>query len=448
MIESILLFGDGFGVPQVFEVCSEAPICGVVGAEVRPQYFDLLKNIAAAQSIPFLVQPRPSSPAYADFLARVNALVPDLIIVNSYSMLLRPEILSIPRYGAVNLHGALLPQYRGCNPMQWALLNNESETGVTMHYMDETFDTGDIIAQRRVPIYFGDTWLDLQSRISEATKLLLAEEMPRLIAGTSSRRPQEASRARYYARRYPKDGLIDWQRSVLYLYNLIRALVRPHPGAFYYAGAEKIVLDEYLTLPEVVALKYGPGGGQKLQSNAVKLSPLLPGKVSPPGIGSIDKDGQTSLGAPDALLSACRCREWLETADLRNDRVIFGVRRWDTDGFVGFCCLQDINPFRSTALLQVHVHMDEAAEHRHDCELDAVNLMLDFSFRELELRGIVSTLPASGAAAIRAYEELGFRRDGVLCRRGLFKEDVVAMEVLREDYRVRQADHSSTRQHV
>lgn len=257
----VVAFGDNFGMPLLQRLLPSDVLVGVVGAEIRPQYFDLLKQIAAARSVPFLIQPRKSSPDYPKFIELVRELTPDLLFVCSYSMLLRPEILSISRLGAVNVHGALLPQYRGANPTQWALLNNESETCVTMHYMDASFDTGDIIAQRRVPIYFEDTWVTIQARIADATETMLAEELPRLLAGSAARQPQDASQARHYRRRQPEDGLIEWENSVLSIYNLIRALVKPHPGAFYWGpAAQQVVQDGYLSISRVTSLKYAGGG--------------------------------------------------------------------------------------------------------------------------------------------------------------------------------------------
>ncbi|MCK4394326.1 hypothetical protein KAX17_15605 [Candidatus Bipolaricaulota bacterium] len=257
----ILLFGDDCGLPRLLKVIPVELICGLVSAEIRPHQHTALRQLSKVYRLPLFIQPRATAEAYPAFVEKVRRLTPDLIIVNSYSMLIRPEILAIPRFGSVNIHGALLPQYRGSNPIQWALLNNETETGVTMHYMTAKFDAGDIIAQRRVPIYFEDSWLDVQARIGTATESMLVEEIPRLLAQTNARQPQDESKADYYKRRYPRDGLINWQRSVLYIYNLVRALVKPHPGAFYHFGTDKIVLDEYLPIPQVTALKYGCGGG-------------------------------------------------------------------------------------------------------------------------------------------------------------------------------------------
>jgi methionyl-tRNA formyltransferase len=254
-MESIVLFGDSWGVPLVIESAPRELIRGIVAAEIRPQDHAELSRMAEALQVPFLVQPRKHSETYELFVNQIRLLAPDLVIVNSYSMLLHPEILAIPPLGCVNVHAALLPKYRGSNPLQWAIINNENETGVTMHYMTPEFDAGDIIAQRRVPIFHEDTWLDVRSRMARATEELLREEMPRLLTQTNNRTSQNEAEASKSPRRRPEDGEIDWNQSVRDIHNLIRALVPPLPGAFYYSNGKKIVLDKYLSLAEVAELK-------------------------------------------------------------------------------------------------------------------------------------------------------------------------------------------------
>ena len=226
-----------------------------MAAETRPQYLDELAMLAASRDVPMLIQPRAVSPSFLEFIRRVEELAPDLIVCDSYSMLLPEEILRIPDAGAINVHGGILPEYRGSNPIQWAIIEGESQAGVTMHYMDKGFDTGDIIACRRVPLFFTDTWLDVRDRIGNATEELMSEQLPLLLKGRASRFPQEKARARHHRRRKAEDGRIDWSHPVRDIYNLIRALVSPMPGAHYVASGKVHVLDSYLTVAEVAALK-------------------------------------------------------------------------------------------------------------------------------------------------------------------------------------------------
>jgi hypothetical protein len=177
--------------------------------------------------------------------------------------------------GGINVHGGLLPQYRGANPTQWAIIRGEQQTGVTMHILADEIDAGPIIAQRLVPILLQDTWCDVHARIAEATEGLLAEQLPSVLAEKSSAVPQEEARAHTFPRRKPEDGRIDMADRVIDIYNLIRALVHPHPGAFYDTDRGRVVLDRYRTIAEVVALKYSAGRAGALQRAGFSLAPVI-----------------------------------------------------------------------------------------------------------------------------------------------------------------------------
>ena len=257
----LVLFGDPYGLPLLLRHTPEGAVAAVVAAAIRPGQHEELRNVADAARVPLLIHPKRTDPAYPSFAAAISAISPDFILVHSYSMKLHVDILLLPRVAAVNVHGALLPQYRGPNPIQWAIINGETEAGVTMHHMTEEIDGGDVISQRRVPILFGDTWRDVQARIEAATGGMFADDLPRVLAGTAPRVPQDASRARTWPRRTPGDGAIDWDKPAVEIYNLVRALVRPLPGAFYYHEGRKVVLDEYLAIGEIEALRERFGSG-------------------------------------------------------------------------------------------------------------------------------------------------------------------------------------------
>lgn len=407
----VLAFGDDYGIPQLIRHLPPGVLVGIVAAAIRPQQHAELARLAAAQGVPFLIQPRHTSPAYAAFVEQVGDLAPELILVNSYSMLIRPDVLRISRLGTVNIHGALLPEYRGANPMQWALLNGATETGVTMHHMTAECDAGDIIAQRRVPILFTDTWRDVLARIAEATEPLLSEELPRLLSGACPRQPQDESTARRYPRRRPEDGRIDWRWSVLHIYNLIRALVRPHPGAFYGDGPNRIVLDEYLTIPQVVALKYGPAGGQTLAAGSVCLStptlddlPLL--------LGWLEDRQHPLTNGPFTCAQEPQRQSWFDAIQLRNDLVIFGIRPLGSDRFVGACRLEGIDYTERSA--ELTVQLGAMVQEFPECCTDATRLLLDFAFKDLDLHRVSARVPSSDLPTVRAYERVGFTREQVL----------------------------------
>src|SRR5262249_43176407 len=152
-------------------------------------------NFAASRGLSVLIQPpRPSAATWTDNLA---TLQPDLHLVWSHSMLLSPEVLQVPRLGSVNVHGGLLPEYRGGHVMQWAMINGQQETGVTLHHIDEHLDTGPIIAQRRFPIAPDDDARSLRQKLRQTGASLLSEWLPAILAGNAPRIAQDETRARY-----------------------------------------------------------------------------------------------------------------------------------------------------------------------------------------------------------------------------------------------------------
>jgi methionyl-tRNA formyltransferase len=202
-------------------------------------WFDSVADLAGAHGIPVHVPEDPNTPG---FVEEIRGLRPDLIFSFYYRRLLAPPILAIPPLGAVNLHGSLLPKYRGRAPLNWVLVHGETATGVTLHHMDARADHGDIIAQRVVPIAVEDTVLALWRKLTMAARGLLAETYPLLVAGRAPRMPQDHSVATTFGRRRPADGLIDWSQSAWQIYNLIRAVTHPFPGAFTFWGDERIFL--------------------------------------------------------------------------------------------------------------------------------------------------------------------------------------------------------------
>jgi methionyl-tRNA formyltransferase len=147
----------------------------------------------------------------------------------------------------VNLHGSLLPKYRGRNPVNWVLVNGETETGVTLHYMTEEADAGDIIAQRALPIDGEDTALTLYRKMSDLALALFSETYPLLRTGTVPRIPQDPTRATVFRGRTAEDGLIQWGWPAGRVYNLIRAVTHPYPGAFTHFRGKRLFLWEART---------------------------------------------------------------------------------------------------------------------------------------------------------------------------------------------------------
>jgi UDP-4-amino-4-deoxy-L-arabinose formyltransferase/UDP-glucuronic acid dehydrogenase (UDP-4-keto-hexauronic acid decarboxylating) len=168
----------------------------------------------------------------SEWIESIRNLSPEVIFSFYYRHLLSRDILMIPSAGAFNLHGSLLPAYRGRAPVNWVLVNGEQRTGVTLHYMVEAPDAGDIVGQKEVLIEFEDTAYTLYQKLCVKAEELLAETLPLIKRGVAPRVAQNLKQGSYYGGRKPEDGRIDWNWPVMQIYNLIRAVTEPYPGAF------------------------------------------------------------------------------------------------------------------------------------------------------------------------------------------------------------------------
>ena len=182
----------------------------------------------------------PESVNTPDWIERIKTWEPDLIFSFYYRNMIKEEILNIPRLGAFNMHGSLLPKYRGRVPINWAVLHGEKETGVTLHHMVKRADAGDIVDQEAVPIGREDTAQDVFGKCVAAARLVLERQLEALTQGTAPRRKQDESQATYFGGRKPEDGRIDWTTSAENIYNLIRAVTQPYPGAFTEVDGKKL----------------------------------------------------------------------------------------------------------------------------------------------------------------------------------------------------------------
>ena len=257
-MSSVVIFGDDYGVQQLIPHIPSDYKIFPVSSSIRssPKTF-----------YPAFVQPsKHMQPYYKTFKESLSAIEPDFIFSHSYSMFIPGEILSIPKNGAINVHFSYLPKYRGANPIQWAIINGETKTGVTLHYMTEEIDAGDIIARCEVPILITDTWVDVTQKCKDAADKLLKINIPKILNGTNKKIPQEdfPEKPTRFPRRKPEDGYFTWGSPSVDIYNKIRALVKPHPGAFYCCNSlngvqTKIVIDEYKTLEWVKHMKVERG---------------------------------------------------------------------------------------------------------------------------------------------------------------------------------------------
>ncbi len=207
----------------------EVPL--VITHDDQPQeqiWFDSVADSAADYGIPAIA---PLDPNAGDLPARVAACRPDFLFSFYYRLLLKAPLLALAPRGALNVHGSLLPKYRGRAPVNWALIQGETQTGATLHYMTEKPDDGDIVAQTAVPILPDDTAKEVFDKVTVAAELTLHGALPALVAGTAPRRAQDRAAATYFGGRKPEDGVVDWSQAAGVIHNLVRAVAPPYPGA-------------------------------------------------------------------------------------------------------------------------------------------------------------------------------------------------------------------------
>jgi methionyl-tRNA formyltransferase len=224
-------------------------------------WFRSVEGLAKKYDIPVHT---PESVNTPDWIARIRSWAPDLIFSFYYRNMINEEILGIPRLGAFNMHGSLLPKYRGRVPINWAILHGEKETGVTLHHMVKRADAGDIVDQEVVPIGHDETAREVFAKCVKAARLVLERQLDSLTTGTAPRRKQDESQATYFGGRTPEDGRIDWKQSAEKIYNLIRAVTQPYPGAFTDVGGKRMLIWWAVPL----------SGGNGVPGEVLSLEPL------------------------------------------------------------------------------------------------------------------------------------------------------------------------------
>lgn len=410
----VLLFGDNIGIPQLLRQIRSSNIVGIVAAAIRPQYFEELKHLAQQMRVPFLVQPKWQLEFYEDFKQQVAALRVDLIWVNSYSMIIRDDVLALSRLGGLNIHSALLPLNRGCNPIQWAILNGDQETGVTLHEIDAGLDTGPIVDQRKIPLFFGDTWLDVRDRLALATDDLILGNMHRILAGNWIAVPQDETLATTGRRRVPEHSAFKWNEPVVAIYNKIRALLPPLPSAFYYDDeGQKREIVAYQTIWQVASKKYEILRDEGvMQSECVRLRPLR--KVDAPLLYEwVTHRELVILNAPFHPVSETDLEVWVESMIFkRSDLVIFVIEESASGNLIGTCQLFNINWCHRSAEMQIFISNTSCRGQGY--ETQSVQLLTSFGFKDLNLHRIYLHVFATNHSAIRSYEEFGFEQEGEL----------------------------------
>jgi len=193
------------------------------------QWFGSVRELAERHGVRVAT---PDDPNTTEWLAEASRIAPDFVFSFYYRHMLRTEWLGLAPRGALNMHGSLLPKYRGRAPVHWAILNGETSTGASLHYMLEKPDAGALVDQEAVPILENDTALEVSLKVAAAAGAVLDRALPRLIAGTAEARALDLASGSYFGRRRPEDGRIDWRRGAQVVHDLVRAVAPPFPGAF------------------------------------------------------------------------------------------------------------------------------------------------------------------------------------------------------------------------
>lgn len=185
-----------------------------------------------------------------EFIDQIRSLGPDLIIVMGWRTIIPSEILKIPELGCVAVHESLLPKYRGFAPVNWAIINGEKETGVSLFFLDEGIDSGDIIDQKVIQIGPNDSAPKIYKRTLKASINILIENLDAIKKGDVERHEQDHELATYTSTRIPEDGQISWNNSALEIHNFVRALSYPYPGAFTLYKGEKVIIQKASMPPQ------------------------------------------------------------------------------------------------------------------------------------------------------------------------------------------------------
>lgn len=209
-------------------------------------WFRSVAELAASKGIPVY---SPDDINHPLWVQKIKDISPDILFSFYYRKMVKSSILEIPKAGCLNLHGSLLPRYRGRCPVNWVLVHGEKETGVTLHYMTPRPDDGDVVAQKKIPILDSDTALSLHEKTAQAASDLLNEVLPEILQGTAPRKPQDSSKSTYFGGRRPEDGEIHWDSTARQIRNLVRAVTRPYPGAFSFVGSRKCLFWQVTEMP-------------------------------------------------------------------------------------------------------------------------------------------------------------------------------------------------------
>jgi methionyl-tRNA formyltransferase len=227
------------------------------------RWFGSVKALADAHG---LEAHTPDDPNTREWIAEGRRARPDFVFSFYYRHMLSAAWLDMPKRGALNMHGSLLPKYRGRAPVHWAIIHGETSTGASLHYMLEKPDAGALVDQQPVPILENDTALEVSMKVADAAQRVLARSFPKLVAGSAAARALDLAQGSYFGRRRPEDGRIDWRKGARSIHDLVRAVAPPFPGAFTEVNGLRLDVvetrleDGPLRHPERAPCLYAEGG--------------------------------------------------------------------------------------------------------------------------------------------------------------------------------------------
>ena len=204
-------------------------------------WFRSVRDLCTERKITFIT---PSDLNDPDLMNQLRSYKPDYLFSFYYRNMIAQQILEIAKIAALNMHGSLLPKYRGRVPINWAVLKGETKTGATLHIMEAKPDAGDIVHQKSIPILPDETAYEVFNKVAILAKTTLEEVIPDLLSGELPKRPNRLQEGSYFGARKPEDGKIDWQKNAQEVYNLYRAVAPPYPGAFTEISDKKYVIHQ------------------------------------------------------------------------------------------------------------------------------------------------------------------------------------------------------------
>jgi methionyl-tRNA formyltransferase len=281
------------------------------------RYEEPIRSLAGELNVPFYESKGLRDRDYPGLIAR--ELHPDVALVVGCRVLLPRAVYELPPFGTLAVHDSLLPEYRGFAPLNWSILNGEEHTGVTLFYLSAVVDEGDIVAQRRVPIGPDDTAAEVYERVCRATVDLVLEAYPLLAAGTASRLRQDSAAATYTCSRSPADGLIDWGQPTRQIYDMIRALSAPYPGAFTHHQGRRLTVWTARPVPDAPRYRGRTPGRVVATARATGSVDVLTGD-GVLRVHEVQYDGAARTAATEVIHSV-RC-----TLGLRLDELLDYIR--------------------------------------------------------------------------------------------------------------------------